>query len=78
MKDNREAIKNAFETYMLKAEEFWGKGIKRAAAEARAALLDIKNLAHAERTAIQDAKNAASTSAKPVAKTAKASAKAKK
>lgn len=57
MKDNRQAIEAAFQTYMEEANKFWDDGNKSAGARARAALMDLKNLAHAERTAIQEQKN---------------------
>ncbi len=57
MKDNRKEIEQAFQKYMDEANNFWDKGNKSAGARARAALMDLKNLAHAERTAIQEKKN---------------------
>lgn len=63
MKDNRKEIEEAFNTYMKEANAFWdgtGKSanaISKAGSNARAALMDIKNLAAAERTAIQEKKN---------------------
>ena len=57
MKDNRKEIEQAFQKYMEEANLFWDKGNKSAGARARGALMDLKNLAHAERTAIQEKKN---------------------
>jgi len=57
MKDNRIEIEKAFTAYMAEAKKFWDDGNKSAGARARGHLMDIKNLAHAERTAIQEQKN---------------------
>lgn len=57
MKDNRKEIEEAFHTYMEEANSFWDKGNKSAGTRARAALMNIKDLVHAERTAIQNKKN---------------------
>jgi TRAP-type C4-dicarboxylate transport system substrate-binding protein len=57
MNDNRQAIEKAFQSYMEEANNFWEKGNKSAGSRARGALMDLKNLAHAERTAIQEKKN---------------------
>lgn len=57
MKDNRTEIKAAFDAYMEESTKFWDGGNASAGTRARNALMDIKNLAHAERNAIQEKKN---------------------
>ena len=57
MKDNRNEIEQAFNTYKEEAANFWDKGNASAGARARAALMDLKNLVSAERNAIQETKN---------------------
>jgi hypothetical protein len=57
MKDNRIEIEKAFNAYMAEAKKFWEDGNKSAGARARGFLMDLKNLSHAERTAIQEKKN---------------------
>jgi hypothetical protein len=47
----------AVEAYKAESEKFEGKGVKAAAARARAALGDLAKLAKARRAEIQDKKN---------------------
>ena len=57
MNDNRKAIEAAFNSYMEQANKFWDNGVKSAGAKARGALMELKQLAHTERAAIQEQKN---------------------
>jgi hypothetical protein len=52
------AILSAIETYVAESAKFEDKGVKAAAARARAALGDIAKLAKTRRAEIQDKKNA--------------------
>jgi len=54
---NHESILQAMETYVAEHAKFEEKGIKAAAARARAALGDLAKLAKARRAEIQDKKN---------------------
>lgn len=56
--DNREKIKEVYENYVNNANLFWEKNNASAGARARKALMELKKLAHEERTAIQEKKNA--------------------
>lgn len=53
-----DSIVEAFNTYLAENEKFEGKGVKAAAARARAALGDLGKLSKTRRAEIQDKKNA--------------------
>ena len=57
MKDSRKEIEQAYNKYVKEANDFWDNGNNSAGTRARAALMDMKNLASAERNAIQEKKN---------------------
>ena len=60
MSQNHDALKTAFETYLVENEKFTGKGVKAAAARARKALQDIGKAVKERRKEITAEKEALS------------------
>ena len=61
MSANHEAIKTAYETYVLENEKFTGKGVKAAAARARKALQEMSKAIKERRKEITAEKEALAT-----------------
>ena len=58
MSQNHDALKAAFETYLVENDKFTGKGVKAAAARARKALQDISKAVKERRKEITAEKEA--------------------